>query len=58
MNKKEYVTPRMKFVNMETIHMLAGSVEHQFDTYGIHSHARSQNSWDDDEDEIEDSMWK
>lgn len=56
MNKKVYITPNVKVVNMvSTIHMLAGSEE--LNTKAIHSHSRSQDSWDDDEEE-EDSMWK
>lgn len=57
MKKKEYITPNLKIVNMTiTTHMLSGSREDG--SYLGNSNSRRQESWDDDEDEIEDSMWK
>lgn len=55
MNKKEYITPRLKVVNMETIYMLAATNRENYGK-GIHADSRRQETWDDDEEE--DSMWK
>ncbi len=57
MKKREYITPSLKVVNtVATTHMLSGSFEDG--TNLSKADSRRQESWDDDEDEIEDSMWK
>lgn len=58
MNKKEYITPRLKVVNMETIYMLAATNRERYVTANRSLSRESNGGWDDDEDETEDSMWK
>ena len=56
MNKKVYITPNVKVVNMvSTTYMLVGSEE--LNTQAIHSHSRSQDSWEDDDEEEDTGGW-
>lgn len=56
--KKIYIKPRVKTINMQPVRPLAVSAEQVGWDAQLSRKASEGNSWDDDEDEIEDSMWK
>ena len=57
--KKQYIKPQIKAFAVRPQSLLEGSIIKNNSLGSKHMDARETNvSWDDDEEEIEDSMWK
>lgn len=54
--KKVYVAPTMRVVDIVASHFFAVSKERTL--YMKDASSREATNWDDEEEEIEDSMWK
>lgn len=56
MEKREYITPYVKIVNMETIYMLAATNREFLGKFG-ESDSRKANVWEDDDEEEDTGGW-
>lgn len=57
MEKKGYITPSVKIVNMETVYMLAATNRENFTTANRSLSRESNGGWDDDEEEEDTGGW-